>query len=257
MVSPKSVVEPVVNPSATKDGQIIKTQYVSLPVDVPADFLAGPPPADAYPASYQEIDWASTPLPGNDKRFACVLDGVLSPRECRQLLDLAESSVPPPPAPAPSTTSSSSTSSSLLGKLAARITCSTNDAKCTTTTPTATDSASSPAPDPWRPALVNIGGGREVLTQDYRNGDRIIWDRQDIVDRLWERCVAVGGEALLSHVREVNGDEIVLGRYVGARNQWWVLRRLNERMRFLRYKKGGFFRREYPPCIVNHLSRGL
>ncbi len=36
----------------------------------------------------------------------------------------------------------------------------------------------------WRPALVNVGDGYEVLVRDYRNSDRIIWDQQEVVDRL-------------------------------------------------------------------------
>ncbi len=45
----------------------------------------------------------------------------------------------------------------------------------------------------WSPALVNVGGGWEVLSKSYRNSDRIIWDNQTIMDRLWARCAEAPG----------------------------------------------------------------
>jgi hypothetical protein len=29
--------------------------------------------------------------------------------------------------------------------------------------------------DGWKPALVNVGPGKEILAPEYRNSDRIIW----------------------------------------------------------------------------------
>lgn len=93
---------------------------------------------------------------------------------------------------------------------------------------------------PWRPALVNVGGGYEVPVTDYRNSDRIIWDNQTVVDRVWQRCLQARGEGesietLLSKVPEekkrLGGD--------------WAFARLNERMRFLKYTSGQFFNRKF------------
>ncbi|KAK4138860.1 hypothetical protein BT67DRAFT_446864 [Trichocladium antarcticum] len=98
------------------------------------------------------------------------------------------------------------------------------------------------ADDAWGPALVNVGGGFEVLEPEYRNSDRIVWDCQAVVDRLWARCLRAEG------VRErfalvAAAEEKVVGRKSrkGGEGVWRFLR-VNERMRFLRYGKGGFFR---------------
>ncbi|KAI0836700.1 hypothetical protein F5Y06DRAFT_288333 [Hypoxylon sp. FL0890] len=96
--------------------------------------------------------------------------------------------------------------------------------------------------DAWAPALVNVGGGYEVAVPDYRNGDRIIWDQQDVVDRLWARLESVPQvkDALLSFAqsRERLGS-------TKADQTVWDFHALNKRMRFLRYAPGGFFR---PHC---------
>ncbi|KAI1418383.1 hypothetical protein F5Y13DRAFT_149066 [Hypoxylon sp. FL1857] len=100
--------------------------------------------------------------------------------------------------------------------------------------------------DPWAPALVNVGGGYEVAIPDYRNGDRIIWDQQDVVDRLWARLESVPQvkDALLSFAQSW---QRVAPREKGARPDQtvWDFHALNKRMRFLRYGPGGFFR---PHC---------
>ncbi|KAK4446764.1 hypothetical protein QBC34DRAFT_304316 [Podospora aff. communis PSN243] len=94
----------------------------------------------------------------------------------------------------------------------------------------------------WRPALVNVGGGLEMLDKEYRNSDRIIWDNQVIMDRLWDRCArAEGIEEKLAVVKE----EMKARRGFPARVITWNFSRFNERMRFLKYQGGQFFR---PHC---------
>lgn len=105
--------------------------------------------------------------------------------------------------------------------------------------------------DAWQPALVNIGGGFEILQPDYRNSDRIIWDKQPVVDRLWERCLAAPG--LKDKLDVVEEDIVVLGPSRGGRVQRWGFRRLNDRMRFLRYGSGQFFR---PHCDAAYREPG-
>lgn len=103
----------------------------------------------------------------------------------------------------------------------------------------------------WRPALVNVGGGYEVLHSSYRNSDRIIWDEQTVVDRLWARCATV--PEVRDRLLLIEDDPDILGRnqYSGAaRNlkaQRWEFRRFNKRMRFLKYGPGQFFKREFLP----------
>ncbi|KAL2178076.1 uncharacterized protein P884DRAFT_242331 [Thermothelomyces heterothallicus CBS 202.75] len=208
-------------PSHKRDSNIpVKTSYVSNRVALPPGFLTTAPP-DARPATAKRIDFASSPLPEYAGRYAAVLDHVLSPSECAALLALAEASVPLSSGPG------------------------NND-------------AADNDDDPWHPALVNVGGGFEVLQPDYRNGDRIIWDCQEVVDRIWARCLAAaaaaapaggveGDAGLLERVAAVEAGEVAIVGHNprqrdGAR---WEFSRVNERMRFLRYEKGGFFK---PHC---------
>ncbi|KAF9880806.1 hypothetical protein CkaCkLH20_01848 [Colletotrichum karsti] len=170
----------------TSIGQPVRTSYASNDVPIPADFLSGPPPD---PVTLTRIDWSGTPLPENGDRYAVVLDNVLTPAECAQLIALAEASA------------------------------TTADA-------------------PWQPAMVNIGGGFEILEPAYRSSDRIIWDQQAVVDRLWARC------ALAPGLRE---DLATFHRLAPARGGkvGWKFDRFNKRMRFLKYGPGQFFR---PHC---------
>ncbi|GAB1315115.1 hypothetical protein MFIFM68171_05325 [Madurella fahalii] len=188
----------------------IKTTYRSNPVPIPDAFLTAPAP-DSVPIITTPIDWSSTPIPEYDGAYAVVLDNVLSPSECATLIALAEASVPPQGEPGG-------------------------------------EQRNGPD-DSWGPALVNVGSGFEVLTPDYRNSDRIVWDCQEVVDRIWQRCLQAEGEegeAMKERLRVVEGKERgVTGggwREEGAR---WEFLRVNDRMRFLRYGKGGFFR---PHC---------
>ncbi|KAI0386932.1 hypothetical protein F5Y04DRAFT_242646 [Hypomontagnella monticulosa] len=101
----------------------------------------------------------------------------------------------------------------------------------------------------WAPALVNVGGGYEAAMLDYRNSDRIIWDEQDVVDRMWARLEQVPQikDALMSFTLN---DRVNLrpGRSNGNAmppKKIWEFHRVNKRMRFLKYGKGQFFR---PHC---------
>ncbi|KAK8071189.1 hypothetical protein PG997_011392 [Apiospora hydei] len=84
---------------------------------------------------------------------------------------------------------------------------------------------------PWRPAMVNVGGGREVLETSYRNSDRIIWDNQEVVDRLWARIAQVPG--IMDKLGQVTGEELL--------GTWWDFHAINKRMRCLKYGSGQFF----------------
>ena len=161
--------------------QFVRTEYKSLDVAIPGSFLTGAP---AKPVVASHIDWASSPLPEYEGRTALVIDNVLSPEECGELLELAESSVP------------------------------------------RDDGAS-----PWRPALVNVGVGVETAAPGYRDSERIIWDQQVVVDRIWERMAQAEG------MREL------LAAYPEGPSGEWRFQRLNERMRFLKYSSGQFFKR--------------
>ncbi|BFZ04885.1 hypothetical protein BsWGS_07926 [Bradybaena similaris] len=70
------------------------------------------------------------------------------------------------------------------------------------------------------PALLNIGGGRETLMTDVRNSKRCIIDSVPYVDELWAR--------IKQFIPPVFKKRRVLG--------------LNERLRFLRYDAGDYFK---------------
>lgn len=97
----------------------------------------------------------------------------------------------------------------------------------------------------WQEAMVNVGGGYEVIIPDYRNSDRIIWDNHEIMNRLWKRILQA--DEVKNYLQRLEGDkyESVLGR--GGDSGAWVPTQqgINERMRFLKYGAGQFFRRKY------------
>ncbi|KAL2145558.1 hypothetical protein VTI28DRAFT_6796 [Corynascus sepedonium] len=207
----------------------ITPDYTSNPVTIPPTFLTTAPP-DARPPTASRINFAASPLPEYAGLYAVVLDHVLSPSECAALLALAEASVPTVGAEEGDKDDGGSGS----GRNKTLLRNGPND--------------------PWGPALVNVGGGREVLWDSYRNGDRIVWDHQEVVNRIWARCLSAAEEAGGDDgdaVRErfdkigVGEEEIVGGMWEGWAAGRWEFLRVNDRMRFLRYGKGGFFK---PHC---------
>lgn len=92
----------------------------------------------------------------------------------------------------------------------------------------------------WKPAMVNAGAGWEVFDAGYRKSDRIIWDQEDVVGRIWKRCLNAKG--LGEDLGILQGKRGILGWRACERGDRWRVTRLNERMRFLRYGRGQFFR---------------
>ncbi|OOF97997.1 hypothetical protein ASPCADRAFT_205265 [Aspergillus carbonarius ITEM 5010] len=93
------------------------------------------------------------------------------------------------------------------------------------------------APPVWDRAMINIGNGKQALATDTRNCGRIIYDDELIADRLLTR--------ILPFLQQLGIDKIdnqprVTG--LAGRNKSYKLTRLNERLRFLRYEGGEFFR---------------
>ncbi|KAM0250926.1 hypothetical protein ACHAQJ_008422 [Trichoderma viride] len=93
-----------------------------------------------------------------------------------------------------------------------------------------------PGDSPWKPALVSVAPGVEHWSPGYRHSDRIIWDTQLLVDRLWERCAQAEG------LQELVATAPCPQPY-RTRKGSWKFAGLNERMRFLKYGPGMFFRR--------------
>jgi len=157
-------------------------------------------PPDSKPITVHPIDFSTTDLPEYANCYAVVLENVLSASECLQLLSLAEQSVIDP-VPLEST---------------------------------------SIEKDKWKPAMVNAGMGYEVLVPDYRNSDRIIWDDEEVMKRLWDRCLL--GENIKQQLGMVKRNIQLLGQKGVDRDEEWYATTLNQRMRFLRYGSGQFFR---------------
>lgn len=89
----------------------------------------------------------------------------------------------------------------------------------------------------WEPAMVNVGGGRQKLITDTRNCGRIIWDDRNVVAKIWDRV-----KESLPEIHSLKGMPHVTGYGPVKRGETLVMTRLNERMRFLKYTEGQYFR---------------
>eukprot|EP00296_Roombia_truncata_P008157 JP446633.1.p1 GENE.JP446633.1~~JP446633.1.p1 ORF type:complete len:221 (-),score=47.43 JP446633.1:299-919(-) len=78
----------------------------------------------------------------------------------------------------------------------------------------------------YEPALVNIGGGRQMLMNDVRNNMRCIVDSQERAEEIWKR--------IKPFVPSTFRGRKALG--------------LNERLRFLRYDPGEMFASHFDGC---------
>lgn len=226
------------------EGRLVKVEYSSKDLAIPKSFLPEVPTAsDAQPMTMTPVDWKTTPLPEYDGRYAVVLDNVLSRSECDELIKLAEASV----------------DVVRIGE---------NDPKGGGGEGSQQEGGFD-GNDPWRPAMINAGGGYEVLDTTYRHSDRIIWDEQEVVDRLWARCLhGEVGRQLRQRLEVLEGHDALRAihgaRKKGFENARWEMRQLNRRMRFLRYGPGQFFKRKSnmilpiptsdheSPCLFSH-----
>jgi hypothetical protein len=198
---------------------ILATSYTSKPVNISPKFLTTTP-YDARPILTYPIDFSKTTLPEYEGAYAVVLDNVLSPSECKQLIAYAEQS-------AGSTGDEEMTDAD-------------NAPSENGTEMDGGQSKEKVENNGWKPALVNAGPGREVLMTEYRNSDRIIWDNQEVMDRLWARCLLADG--VKDQLARIEGKPLMQGVNAVKRGEKWHVTRLNERMRFLKYGPGQFFK---------------
>jgi hypothetical protein len=194
----------------------VHTTYSSAPVPIPDDFLA--PLPDASTIEVKRINFAESPLPGYKRLFAVVLDNVLSQSECDQLLHMAEMSA---------------------GAHGNSVNSVDGDGE-----------EKEVKNNGWKPAMVNAGRNHEVMVLDYRNSDRIIWDQETVTTRLWERVMQ--GEGMKEYFQVLNGEKYVaaIGPSATMKSQRWVVtpQGLNERMRFLKYGPGQYFKGMFIAC---------
>ena len=69
---------------------------------------------------------------------------------------------------------------------------------------------------------------------------RIIWDDQEIVKRIWDRCLLA--EGLGKDLERIEKQPGIQGELAADRGVKWKMVRVNERMRFLKYGAGNYFR---------------
>lgn len=94
----------------------------------------------------------------------------------------------------------------------------------------------------WKPAMVNGGFNKEYLALEYRNSDRIIWDNQEIINRIWER-VMQHPNMKRQFISKLGTELGLLGKKDHLKENRWLLKGPNERMRFLKYGPGQYFKR--------------
>lgn len=97
----------------------------------------------------------------------------------------------------------------------------------------------------WEQALVNVGNGKQMLMTDVRDCGRIIWDDRDMVQKIWSRVK----DCVLPDIEYVKNKVQVTGFGPMKRGEVLQMTRLNERMRFLKYEPGQYFRRMSPPPL--------
>ncbi|KAJ5170516.1 Prolyl 4-hydroxylase alpha subunit [Penicillium coprophilum] len=117
-------------------------------------------------------------------------------------------------------------------------------AEQSTRTPLPDATLSDPA---WEHAMINAGGGRQVMSVDSRKSGRIILDSHDLAGRILDRLMPFMRECELDRVQS---RPLVTGLGPAKRGEVLRLSRLNERLRFLRYEGGDYFRPHWDGCFT-------
>lgn len=149
--------------------------------DKTTGLLSGGAPPDCRS---EIIDFSRTQLPEYSGLFALLIHNLLTPTECNELLNAAQSS------------------------------------------------------SKWEQALVNVGGGRQILITEARKCDRIILDDEVLAKRLLDRIFP----HLPPEVVTLENQARITGNGPSRRKDVLRITRLNERLRFLKYTRGMYFR---------------
>jgi len=92
----------------------------------------------------------------------------------------------------------------------------------------------------WEQAMINVGGGRQELMTDSRDCGRISWDDKEIVQSIWDRVAN-----FVPEIQSLSNVPKITGMGPMKREETWRMLRPNERMRFLKYGEGQYFRRKF------------
>ncbi|KAJ6000196.1 hypothetical protein N7481_000605 [Penicillium waksmanii] len=180
------------------------------PINIRDEFLRGP----SEDATVHQIDFTKTspPITAFKDNFAAVIDNFLTEAECKELLQIAEESI------------------------------------ASARTSTHADSSESQSPTPvWERAMINVGGGKQVMSVDSRKSGRIILDSVDISQRIMDRLLPFLRDFGIARVQN---QPLVTGLGPARRGDVYLQPRLNERLRFLRYEGGDYFRPHWDGCYV-------
>jgi hypothetical protein len=108
-------------------------------------------------------------------------------------------------------------------------------------------SSSNPAEPTWQRALVNAGSGTEVASSMRKSG-RYIWDSPELASRLFSRLTPF----LTSFgLHRIENQPLITGLGPAKRGEVFVVAGLNERIRFLRYEGGDYFRPHWDGCYTD------
>jgi len=108
----------------------------------------------------------------------------------------------------------------------------------------------------WEPALLNVGGGRQRLHTEVRNSERLIVDDVEVAAKLLERVRPFlereGVDVVRTRGPLASGKK-VWGSIMDPRftSSPFRMTRMNERLRFLRYGPGQYFKRMHPLHVLH------
>lgn len=100
----------------------------------------------------------------------------------------------------------------------------------------------------WERAMINIGQGRQAMSVDSRNCGRIVFDTPLLAQKIQDRITPFLKECDICTIRK---QPLITGLGPPKRGEVFHLTRLNERLRFLRYDGGEYFR---PHCDGNYIT---
>lgn len=100
------------------------------------------------------------------------------------------------------------------------------------------DAAEQTSAGEWEGAMVNVGMGQQKMMTDIRLCGRIIWDTPEVVDALLKRIKPHLPPDIVT-LKDAPG---ITGAGPVKRKETYRITRLNERLRFLKYTSGMYFR---------------
>lgn len=154
----------------------------STPTVLFESLTARPPPT----CRSEQVDFKQVGIPEYANSFAVLIHDMLSPAECKAMLEAAEQT----------------------------------------------------SAGEWEGAMVNVGMGKQKMMTDIRLCGRIIWDTPEIVDALLTRIKP----HLPADIQTLKTSPGITGAGPVKRKEIYQLTRLNERLRFLKYTSGMYFR---------------